>query len=144
MNLYIWLFVALVAFIVEMATPSALLTIWFTIGASFAALLTYLDFNFFIQIIGFILVSSLSFVFLRPFLVKLVKVKATNTNADRLIGTEVTLTESLSSEKWGAVEIAGLRYSVSCTHPTNLEKGTLVKVVALKGARLIVEKVKGE
>lgn len=140
MTMFIWLIIALIAFIVEMATPSALVSIWFAVGAVVAALFSNVIQNDVIEIFIFVVVSGLSFIAFRPLIMKMVKVKAENTNADRLIGYKGRLSEAITKEKWGALEISGLRYSISSQNNEIIDVNQWVKVVGLKGARLIVEK----
>lgn len=141
MNSYIWLLIAFVAFAAEVATPSALISVWFSIGALFGALMSFLGFNLSVQVLSFIIMSGLTFAFLRPLLMKVFKVTQSPTNADRLIGYKGRLSEAISEEKWGALFIHGLRYSVSSIDSKGIEKDQWVRVVALKGARLVVEEM---
>ncbi len=140
MSMFIWLLIAVGAFAVEMATPSALVSIWFAVGAVVSALLANTINNDVIEILIFVVVSGISFVVFRPLIMKYVKVKVENTNADRLIGYRGRLSEAITKEKWGALEISGLRYSVSSKNQEVIDENQWVEVVALKGARLIVEK----
>lgn len=145
MELYFWLIVAVVAFVIEMATPSALVSIWFVVGAVFAAIVSTWNLGAIIEISVFILMSILSFAVFRPLVMKWIKVKNIGSNADRLIGYRGRLAVAITSETWGTLVISGLSYSVSTPTQEDLAKDTWVKVVGLKGARLIVEKdEKGE
>lgn len=142
MSLYIWLVIAIIAIVAEMATPSALVSIWFAVGALFAAFAAYLGAGVISEILAFVGVSALSFIVFRPLITKYIQHQSINTNVDRLIGYKGRLSESISAEKWGSIEISGLRYSVSSIDQMPIDKDEWVKVVSLKGARLIVEKDK--
>ena len=63
---FVWLVIAVVLGIFEAATV-ALVSIWFAIGAVAAMVPAYFNAPFWVQILVFILVSALCFVFTRPF-----------------------------------------------------------------------------
>ena len=67
--------------------------------------------------------------------------KPTRTNADRFIGVQTRIVEDVLSDKWGAITLEGIRWSVREVKHGVLEKGTLVEVVALEGAKLVVKQV---
>lgn len=139
MEYWIWLILALVAFILELLTPSALLSIWFSVGALFAALSAYVYPNFAFELTVFMGVSALSFAYFRPLFSRWFKVNKQATNADRLIGYEGRLSEEVTPEKWGALVISGIRYSVISEENKTLKQEAWVKVVALAGAKLVVQ-----
>lgn len=140
MSSLVWLILALVALVIEFLTPSALLSVWFTVGALAAALVAQLSPLVWVQITSFIVVSLLSFISLRPLFMKLFNTLPIGTNVDRLIGYKGRLSEAIEPEKWGALIVSGLRYSVTCSKPQTLPIDSWVKVVAIEGAKLIVEK----
>ena len=139
MEYWIWLLLALLAFVLELATPSALISIWFSVGALFAALSAYVYPNFTFELTVFMGVSALSFAYFRPIFSKVFKINKQATNADRLIGYEGRLSEEVTPEKWGALNVSGIRYSVISEDNKTLKKDTWVKVVALAGAKLVVK-----
>jgi membrane protein implicated in regulation of membrane protease activity len=67
--------------------------------------------------------------------------KPFKTNADRFIGVQTKIVEEVFSDKWGAVTLEGIRWSVREVKHVVLEKDTLVEVVALEGAKLVVKQV---
>lgn len=141
MESWIWLIVALVTLTIEVATPAALISIWFTIGALFAYGASILNLGLALEIIVFIAMSVLSFFGVRPFVLKFLKHKPIRTNADRYIGIQTRIIEDVYSDKWGAVTLEGIRWSVRDVNRGMLTKGTLIEVVALEGAKLVVKQV---
>lgn len=141
MESWIWLIVALVLLGIEVATPASLISIWFTVGALFAYVAALLNLGVTVEISVFIIMSVLSFVGLRPFVLKYFYHKPTRTNADRFIGVQTRIVEEVLSDKWGAITLEGIRWSVRDVKHGVLEKGTLVEVVALEGAKLVVKQV---
>ena len=141
MESWVWLIVALVTFALEVATPASLISIWFSVGALFAYGAALLNLGMFAEFSVFILMSIVAFVGLRPLVLKFFAHKPIRTNADRSIGVRTKLTEEVLSDKWGAVVLEGIRWSVREAKHGNLSKDTLIEVVALEGAKLVVKQV---
>lgn len=141
MESWVWLIIALITLIIEVATPSALISIWFSIGALFAYVASILNLGLPLEIVVFITMSVLSFFGVRPFVVRFLKYKPIRTNADRYIGMQTRIVEDVYSDKWGAVSLEGIRWSVRDVNHGVLSKGTLIEVVALEGAKLVVKQV---
>ena len=141
MESWIWLIIALATLAIEVATPAALISIWFSIGAIFAYVASLLNLGLFIEIIVFIIMSIISFIGVRPFVLKYLKHKPIRTNADRFIGVQTRITEDVFSDKWGAITLEGVRWSVRDVNHGNIEKGILIEVVGLEGAKLVVKQV---
>lgn len=141
MESWVWLIVALATFALEAATPASLISIWFSIGALFAYVAALLNLGILVEISVFIFMSLVSFVLVRPFVLKYLTHKPVRTNADRFIGVQTKLIEEVLSDKWGAVQLEGIRWSVREVKHGNLPVDTLVEVVALEGAKLVVKQV---
>lgn len=141
MESWIWLIIALITLIIEVTTPSALISIWFSVGALFAYVASILNLGLPLEIVVFITMSVLSFFGFRPFVLKFLKHKPIRTNADRYIGMQTRIVEDVYSDKWGAVSLEGIRWSVRDVNHGVLSKGTLIEVVALEGAKLVVKQV---
>lgn len=141
MESWVWLIVALATFALEAATPASLISIWFSIGALFAYVAALLNLGILVEISVFIIMSLVSFVLVRPFVLKYLTHKPVRTNADRFIGVQTKLIEEVLSDKWGAVQLEGIRWSVREVKHGNLPVDTFVEVVALEGAKLVVKQV---
>ncbi len=141
MESWIWLIVALGTLALEVATPASLISIWFSIGALFAYVAALLNLGILVEIGVFIVMSIISFILVRPFVLKFITHKPFKTNADRFIGVQTKIVEEVYSDKWGAVTLEGIRWSVREVKNGVLTKGTLVEVVALEGAKLVVKQV---
>lgn len=140
MTPWFWIIIALVALAVEVITVGTLVSIWFSIGALSAYIMAQLNFNFEIQLLVFLAVSVLAFLTIRPIAKRYLSTKQQPTNADRYIGQHVSVTEAISSEKWGAVSIQGVRWSVREVNNKAVEVGESVEIIALEGAKLLVQK----
>jgi len=139
--LYIWLAVFLISIIVEIATATALVSIWFALGALLAMYYNSIGFTPTAQTIIFLLVSILSLGMLRPIFTKKIKNKIVKTNADRVIGNIYTIIDDSENSNWATVKANGLIWNVLEENELTLDKGDLVEVVSIEGSKLIVSKV---
>jgi len=127
----IWLIVAIVLVIIEICT-AVFGSICFAIGAGFAALAAGLGAGLTWQIIIFAVVSMLTFIFLRPFILKFLdrKSKDVKTNADALIGRKATVSERIdASQHTGRVAIDGDDWKAVSENGVVIEKGATVEIV---------------
>lgn len=145
MQLYqIWLIAALALVIFEIfsATFGA---ICFAIGAGFSALGAGLGLNLTWQIVIFAVVSMLTFIFLRPFMMKIMdrKTKEVKTNADALIGRKALVSERIdAAQHTGRVAIDGDDWKAVSEDGSVIEIGIEVEIVKLDSIILTVKKLK--
>ena len=137
---FVWLVIAVVLGISEAATV-ALVSIWFAIGAVAAMVPAYFNAPFWVQILVFILVSALCFVFTRPFFKKIIRVNKQPTNVDRLVGQEGVATDDIENiECRGKVFISGLTWSARSETGELIPQGAVVTVKKIEGATLVVKR----
>lgn len=137
---FVWLVIAVVLGIFEAATV-ALVSIWFAIGAVAAMVPAYFNAPFWVQILVFILVSALCFVFTRPFFKKIIRVNKQPTNVDRLVGQEGVATDYIENiECRGKVFISGLTWSARSETGELIPQGAVVTVKKIEGATLVVKR----
>ncbi len=140
MTHWFWIIIALLTLAVEIITVGTLVSIWFSIGAVAAYIAAQLNLTFEMQLLIFLAVSVLAFLTIRPIAKRFLSTKQQPTNADRYIGQHVTVTEAVSSEKWGAVMIQGVRWSIREVNGHPVQVGETVEIIALEGAKLLVKK----
>jgi membrane protein implicated in regulation of membrane protease activity len=139
----VWLIVFIVFIIIECFTLN-LVTIWFAVGALISFVLSLMGFSLATQLIIATLSSGLSLLLLRPFTKKLFSPKA-DTNADRLIGREALVIETINNQlELGQVKVSGLVWSARTIDNTIVKDNSIVSVKAIKGNRLIVQILEGE
>ncbi len=63
------------------------------------------------------------------------------TNANALIGKEGIVTEAINPDQPGYVKIQGELWLARSLAKTQLQKGTLVRVVNIRGAHVVVEEI---
>lgn len=136
---FVWIVLAVVLGIIEAATVS-LVSIWFAIGAIVAIIPAYFGAPIWVQILVFLVVSAVCFVFTKRFFKDVIKVKKQPTNADGLIGEDGIVTaeiDNLSGE--GKVFISGLTWSARSSNGENIPEGAVVTVRKIEGVTLIVK-----
>ena len=138
----IWTALLILFGIAEAATVG-LTSIWFAAGSLVALAVALLNGPLWLQVVLFILVSLLSILAIRPMATKYLNNKVEPTNADRIIGAEVKVTEAIDNlMAQGAVNISGMTWSARSESDENIPVGTLVKVLRIEGVKVYVEVVK--
>ena len=137
----IWLVVAIILVIVEICT-AAFGSICFAIGAGLAALGAGLGLGVTWQIVIFAVVSLLTFIFLRPFVLRFLdrKSKDVKTNAEALIGRKAIVSERIdASQHTGRVAVDGDDWKAVSEDGSVIEKGTTVEIVKLESIIVTVK-----
>ena len=139
----IWLIIFVVMIIIEAATTS-LATIWFAAGALVAMIMDLCGAPHNLQIIVMAVISVVTFiicmVWIRPKLESLRRANIQKTNADRIIGMEgVVIVPIDPVEGKGQVKVEGQVWSAKSKG--TIEEGEKVKIKAIEGVKLIVERV---
>lgn len=138
MMITIWS-VATVLFLILEAITVGIASIWFALGSLCALLSALLGAPIWLQIVWFILISLLTLILTRPLVKKYVQAKAQPTNADRVIGGEAIITQTVSNlEGSGAARADGKEWTARSFDGSIIPVGTTVKVKAIEGVKLIV------
>jgi len=144
MEIYqLWLTAAIILVIVEICTAS-FGSICFAIGAGFSALVAGLGGSVVWQILVFVAVSLLTFIFLRPAVIRWLegKSKEVKTNADALIGRKGIVSERIdASQHLGRVAIDGDDWKAVSIDGSFIEKGTSVEIVNRDSLILTVKRL---
>ena len=138
----IWLIAAIVLVILEIVT-SGFGVICFAIGAALAALVAGLGGSITWQIVIFAIVSLLTFVFLRPFVMRFLerKSKDVKTNADAIVGRKGVVSERIdASQHSGRVAIDGDDWKAVSDDGSVIEKGETVEIVKIDSIIITVKK----
>ena len=137
MDLQLWILIAAICFIGELITAGFFI-LWFGVGASVAAVLSYLGFSETTQFVPFILVSIILLALSRPF-AKRITMGMPNKKAasDRLIGEKGIVIENISLKDGGIVRISGDTWRA--VSDQDIEEGVSVLVEKIEGVKLVVK-----
>ena len=138
---FAWLITFLVLTFIELITVN-LVSIWFAIGAVAALISSYFTDNIYIQIIIFIVVSSISLILTRKIVSKLRGNDFEKTNLDRVIGKVGIVTEEITRLEPGEVKVDGKKWSAISTK--KIDVGSKVEILSIDGVKLKVKEVKEE
>lgn len=144
MSSMIWLAAFVILIGIE-ATSLALTTIWFSGGALVAFILALLGMNEFIQVGAFFLVSVVLLYFTRPWAIKYVNKNTVKTNAEGLIGKKARITAAVNNDlAEGAAVVSGQEWTARSCDGSLIEEGTMVRIEAISGVKLIVKRIEEE
>jgi membrane protein implicated in regulation of membrane protease activity len=137
---FFWIIIAVVLAIIEGLTLG-FVTIWFTIGAGVAAVVSLAGGNLTIQIIVFFAVSLILLLFTRPILVKKLKVGKEKNNIELIEGKTGLVTEAIEPFNSGLVKVNGIVWTaIGEATDFAADKDTEVEIVRVEGVKLIVKK----
>ena len=138
MNSAIWLIISILLFVFE-ALTTALVCIWFALGALAAFIASLFSLNTWWCIIIFILVSVITLILTRKYALTKFNKNTVATNADSLVGKPAIVTEEINSvTSTGSVLVNGQHWSATARIGQNIKKGELVEIVAISGVKLVV------
>ena len=138
----VWLAAAVILGIAEAAT-TLLTCIWFALGAVAAMIVALFGGALWLQILIFAVVSLICVLALRPLAkTKLGGAQKIATNADRLIGQEAIVTETIDNVAGtGAASVGGTVWTARGVTPVPIAEGRRVWIQRIEGVKLIVSPV---
>lgn len=135
---WIWLAVMALAVFVEMATM-ALVSVWCAVGGLVCVFAAYFGASIQAQLLLFVGVSILAAAIVRPLAKKYADPHKIPTNADRLLGMEGRVTETINNaHSTGAVYIDGKTWTARSADGEVISKGETVEIERMEGVKLIV------
>lgn len=136
-----WMAVTVLLTVIEVVTAN-LVTVWFAVGAFGAVIAAAAGATASVQVAVFVLLSALSLALTRPVMKKLTKKTGEATNADKAIGEICVVLEDINNDlNTGAVSTGGKIWSARTVDGTAVKKGEKVRVIEIKGVKLMVEPI---
>lgn len=138
----IWLALFVIMIIIEASGP-ALVSIWFSVGALLALIVSFIPgVAWWIEIIVFLVVSTACLIALRPICKRYFKRNTLNTNVDSFVGKRGYVIEDIEDLKPGAVKIGDVSWTaVPTDKKAKILENEIIEVVAVNGNKLVVKKV---
>ena len=136
-----WLAVTVVLSLIEIFTMG-LVTIWFAAGSVAAFFISLFDGPIALQVVAFLVVSITVLVLVRPIATAHFNNRLKKTNIDELIGRKLIAKEDIDNlHGKGKVDMDGSTWIArSSIDNVIIHAGEEVKVVAVQGVKLIVER----
>ena len=137
----IWLIITVVMSVIELMTMG-LVTIWFAAGSVVALLLSLIGAPMWLQIAAFLVVSVVVLILVRPIAMTHFNNRLKKTNIDAIIGRKlIAKTDIDNLHGTGKVDMDGSTWlAASNIDNIVIKAGEEVKVVEVRGAKLIVER----
>ena len=136
--IYIWLAVAAAAVLLETVTMS-LVSVWCAAGALVTVFAAYFGASLPAQLLLFVGVSIVTAAIARPLARRFADPYTVPTNADRLVGMEGRVTETINNEyPTGAVYVDGKTWTARSADGASIPKGETVEIERMEGVKLIV------
>lgn len=134
----VWAVVSIICLILELSSGDFFI-ICFSIGAVFSIIAAVLGLSIYWQLFIFAVFSLLSIFFVRPVALRYLHKNEPNkpSNADALIGRTGRVTEPISANNSGYVQIDGDLWKAVCA--TDIPVGTTVRVISRESTIITVE-----
>lgn len=138
---WFWLIFAIIMVIIE-AVVAGIVSIWFAIGAIFAMFVALTNVDFTIQVLIFIIFSSIMIALLRPVTKKYLVQKTHKTNADSLVGRRTKVIDIVDNiNNTGSVKLNGLIWTAKSIDDEVIEQNQVVEIIEIRGACVFVKKI---
>lgn len=137
---WIWLIIFIVLIAIEAFTFS-LTTIWFALGALVMILISLLKLPFSVQLLVWLILSSILLYFTRPYALSKLKVGRVKTNVDSLVGKSAIVVKTITKHEKGEIKINGVIWGAQTENNDELKNGSECEIVEIQGATALVKKI---
>ena len=141
-TMILWFALLLVFLVIEASCPIHLVSIWFAAGSLVALIASFLGAPLWLEIVLFLVVSSVMVVLFWPFIKKFLNPKLEKTNVEAIVGTQGYVTADIDNlTATGQVKLGAMEWTARSTSGHPIPKGTLIKVDRIEGVKAFVSKV---
>ncbi len=141
--IWVWLGVSALAIIHELMTME-LTTIWFAIAGIITMFLAFIPhFAWPWQILVFVVLSAILLVVLRKKAKDwMTKSSEGKTNMELVVGKQVKVIEPITKDQLGTAKLNDVVWTIVEENEETVETGQYVEIIAVKGNKLVVKKLK--
>jgi len=135
----LWLAAVVLLFVGEALTVG-LVSIWFGVGALAGLLTSFFTRNVWVQLTIFLVVAIVCLLAVRPLAKRFMAPRSVATNADRAVGEEGVVLESIDNlSAQGQIKVQGAVWTARTeADGERIPAGTRVRVLRIEGVRAIV------
>jgi membrane protein implicated in regulation of membrane protease activity len=137
---WIWVALVIIFAVIEVLT-FGLTTVWFAIAALIMVFLSFLKIPLAVQVLIFLAISAVLFIFTRPLAIKKLKMGKEKTNVDSLVGKHVLITKTIGEFEKGEAKLNGLIWTARSENDTEIVEGTKCEVLRVEGVQIIVRPI---
>ena len=109
-TIWVWLAIFVITIVIEAMTQD-IVSIWFTVGSFASLCISYLA-PWWVELIVFVVISTVCLLLTRPLVKKIMRSQIRKTNSDDLIGQKVKLLSDVTKFDMGTVKINSVIYKV--------------------------------
>ena len=141
--IWIWLGLFVTTIVIEALTQD-IVSIWFSLGALVALIISFFS-PWWVELIVFLVVSVAALICTRPIVKKLMDRTERKTNTDDFIGKKLLAHSDISKYDAGEVKLNGVVYQAILMEDEyeTIPKDSIVEVIAIKGNKLVVKNTGG-
>ena len=137
--IFFWFVIVLVAVIVELETIQ-LVSVWFAASGIVSMLLAAFNCSIEAQIIVFVILAAILFIFSRPLVKKLSKGKVEISTVESMIGETVVVTKEIKIGEIGEIKAKYDKYSaIAPSETSDIPIDTICVIKEIRGNKVIVE-----
>ena len=139
--LIFWIMACILFTILEVMTQQ-LVAMWFVAGSLAALLLSIFEVDMNLQLLAFVVVSTISLVALRPLVKKVTYGKVIPTNSDVNVGEMAIVTTDFDSATHeGRIVVNNMDWAVKSIEDIDFVKGDRVLIDHIEGVKCLVRKM---
>lgn len=135
---WFWLALVVIFTLIEIFTMG-LTTLWFALGAAIMIFLGRLPIPFAVQILIFLILSTVLLFLTRPVLMKKLKIGTEKTNADSLIGKKALVVKEITEFEKGEIKINGNFWSAKTEDGSAISEKSECEILKIEGVTAIVK-----
>lgn len=137
-EIILWLVLFIVLVVAELSTLQ-LISVWFALGSLGALIAAACGASFWIQILVFVVISTLFLILTRPILKKFIFKQPVPTNSELDIGKTAKVIEAIDNLKLtGRVNLNGVTWTARSSDGNSIGEGETVVVDKIEGTKLYV------
>ena len=142
--IWIWLGVVVITMLLEFISVD-MIAVWFSAGALVALILSLFT-PYWVQIIVFIVVSTVLLLSFRKLVLKFLTSKEkVKTNVDALVGHNYKLLTPIINEQMGTIKINGVIWNAKTENDDQkITEGNMVEVIKISGNKVIVKPIENK
>jgi membrane protein implicated in regulation of membrane protease activity len=137
---WIWVALVIIFAVIEVIT-FGLTTVWFALAALIMVFLSFLKIPLAVQVLIFLIISTIFLIFTRPLAIKKFKMGKEKTNVDSFVGKHVLVIKSIGEFENGEVKLNGLVWSARSDGSTEIAEGVKCEILRVEGVQLIVRPI---
>ncbi len=141
-GILVWSLIFVIALVVEILEPQ-LVSIWFAAGAFMTLLVqTIFPTLFVIQILVFIVASTLALILSRPLYRQFIRQKSILTNAASMVGKDIKVLTPCDKLTLGKGLFGDVQWTIMTEEDTRFKTNDIATIVALKGNKAVIKQKK--